>query len=78
MLLRHWRTGHHIRIRSKEPFAVEVNQVVRGFGDPDFSFLGDVREEAAHGVSRRERRDEDQAGLGRVVAVTLMDAPAAE
>ena len=64
MLLGHCPSGHHIGIRAEEAFAVEVDQVVWGFGDPDFGFPGDVREETAHGVSRRERRDEDQAGGG--------------
>ena len=64
MLPGYWPTGHHVGIRSKEAFAVEVDQVVWGFGDPDFGFPRDVREEAAHGVSRRECRDEDQTGGG--------------
>ena len=40
---------HHIGIRSQESFPVEVDQVVWGFGDPDFGFPGDVRKEAAEG-----------------------------
>lgn len=56
--------GHHVGIGAEESFAVEVDQVVGGFGDPDFGFPGDVREETAHGVSRREGRHEDQTGGG--------------
>ena len=33
---------HHIGIRSEEPIAIEVNQVARVFGDPNFGLPGDL------------------------------------
>ena len=49
---------------AEEPSAAEVNQVIRCFSDPDFGFPGDLREKAAQGLSRGDRRYEDQAGGG--------------
>lgn len=58
---RSWLCRHHIRIRSGEAFAVEVDHVVGVIGDPDFGFPGDVGEEGLHGAAGFEGGDEDEA-----------------
>ena len=46
MLLVPCPTGHHVGLGAEETFVVEVNQLVRCFGDPDFGFPGIERENA--------------------------------
>jgi len=55
------QSWHHVWIRPEEPLAVEVDHVVGVFGDPDFGFPGDVRDEGLHGAAGLEGGDEDEA-----------------
>ena len=56
-----WLCWHHIWIRPEKPLAVEVDHVVGVFGDPDFGFPGDVRDEGLHGAAVLEGGDEHEA-----------------
>lgn len=53
---------HRVRIRAEEAFAVEVDEVVGGFGDPDFGFPRDLAEEGLHGFAGLEGGHKNQAG----------------
>ena len=55
---------HHIRIRTEESLVVEVDHVVGVFGDPDFGFPGDVRDEGLHGAAVLEGGDEHEVSFG--------------
>jgi len=51
----------HVRIRTQKTLAVEMNQVVRVFGDPYFGFPRDMRQERLHRSAAFKSSDEDKA-----------------
>lgn len=55
---------HRIRIWAEEAFAVKVDEMVGGFGDPHFGLPRDLAEEGLHGFAGFEGGDEDEAGGG--------------
>lgn len=60
-----WR---HVRIRPEEPLSIEVDHVVRVFGDPDFGFPGDVGDEGLHGAAVLEgARQKPCPNFGRLI-----------
>ena len=54
---------HHIRIRPKKSFAVEVNQVIGIFGDPHLFLPGDLPQETLHRTPCLKRGREHQPSL---------------
>lgn len=53
-------------VRPEKPFAIEMDQMRRRVGDPDFSFPGNVVEVIHHRPAVEERRDEHEA-CGRIL-----------
>jgi len=45
------RSPLHVRVRAEETFTIEVNQMVRLIGAPDFSFPGNLNEEGPYQCS---------------------------
>ena len=53
--------GYSVFIGSEKTFTIEVYEVGRGLGDPDFGFPGDVIQVLHHGLSIKECGYENKA-----------------
>src|SRR5208282_2578510 len=54
---------HYIGIRAEKPLSVEMNQMLRVFGNPHFGFPGNLREKTPHDFSRGKRGDKNKASF---------------
>jgi len=61
-----WTCPEHVRVRPEEPLAVEMDEMVGIFCNPNFGFPGNLREEALHGSARLECRHKDKAGMATI------------